>query len=117
MAAFTSNAKVRAMVESIVPKRIASRLPLGSPFEVARLHQRRVQIEVVRHYGRTQDADGDIQHAGIEDDLRRRDKESLARCPAGLAGKINFQTEADPDHPDQGNHQCLDQAKPFLLQK
>src|SRR5207248_10053028 len=38
-------------------------------FELSRLHDARVQIEIVRHYGRTKDAHGDVKHSLIGDDL------------------------------------------------
>ena len=37
---------------------------------LARLHDRRVQIQVVRHHRRAQDADRDVEHLGIAQDLR-----------------------------------------------
>ncbi len=38
----------------------------------ARLHDRGVQIEIMRHHGRADDADRDVEHLRIGDDLGRR---------------------------------------------
>jgi len=47
---------------------IASRLPSGAALVVAALHDRRVQVEIVRHDCCAQNADGDIEHGGVGDD-------------------------------------------------
>ena len=49
---------------------------------LARLHDRRVQVEVVRHHGGPEDADGDVEHVAVAQDLRRRDESKGDRPPA-----------------------------------
>ena len=65
IAALMKNAKSSATVESRVAKRIASRFDAGSVPHLPRLHDGRVQVEVVRHHRGAQDADGDVEHRGI----------------------------------------------------
>ena len=65
------SANISATVESIVAKRIASRLALVRVAVLPRLHDRRVQVQVVRHHRRAEDADGDVEHVGIAQDRRR----------------------------------------------
>ena len=62
MAALIKRANMRAKVESIVANLIASRFPAGDALEIARLHDGGMQIEVMRHDGRAQDADADVEH-------------------------------------------------------
>ena len=52
-----------------------------------RLHDRRVQVQVVRHHGRAEDADGDVEHLRVPEDLRRRDEpaDDARRGPASPA--------------------------------
>ena len=45
----------------------------------AGLHDRGVQIEVMRHHRRADDADRDVEHLGIGDDLGRRHKAAQHR--------------------------------------
>ena len=70
IAALISRASASARVESIVAKRIASRLPASGRRVAARLHDRRVQVEVVRHHRRADDADGEVEHRRVGDDAR-----------------------------------------------
>ena len=56
------SANISATDESMVANRIASRLLACGVAILARLHDRRVQVEVVRHDGGAEDADGDVEH-------------------------------------------------------
>ena len=38
--------------------------------EFARLHDRRMQIEIMRHHRRADDADADVKHLLVRDNLR-----------------------------------------------
>src|SRR5580693_4864317 len=76
-----------------------------------------MQIKIVRHYRGPEDADRDIQHSGITNDLRGRDEKSLGNAQQAGLGEEYLQSEADPDHPNERNHERLDQAKSLLLQK
>ena len=44
-------------------------LALVGPLEPAGLHDRGMQVEIMRHHGRAEDADGDVEHLGIGHDL------------------------------------------------
>ena len=48
----------------------------------ARLHDRRMQIKIMRHHRRAEDADGDVEHLLVRDDSRTRDEpdEHRRRC-------------------------------------
>ena len=73
--ALTNSASISAMVESVVAHLIASRRALVGARVGAGLHDRGVQIEVVRHHGGADDADGDVEHRRVGDDLARGDEE------------------------------------------
>ena len=62
MAALTRKATDRAMTVSIVLKRIARVTAASSAVQLPRLHQGRMQIEIVRHHRRADDADGHDDH-------------------------------------------------------
>ena len=62
IAALMKKAKSSATVESSVANRIASRLRRRIGPHAPRLHDGRVQIEVVGHHRGAQDADGDVEH-------------------------------------------------------
>ena len=61
IAELISSASDSAMVLSMVAKRIASRLAARSFSVVAGLHHGGVQVEVVRHHRRAEDAHGDVE--------------------------------------------------------
>ena len=62
-AALTKKAPLSATTESMVLKRTPGSDPRGRLADAARLHQRRVQVEVVRHHGGAEDADRQEQRA------------------------------------------------------
>jgi hypothetical protein len=45
-----------------------------SPFERSGLHDRGMQVEIMRHHRRANDPDGDVELIGIGGDFRRRDE-------------------------------------------
>ena len=49
------------------------------PLEFARLHDRGMQIEIMRHDGRAEDADRDVEHARIGQNFGPRDETRPAR--------------------------------------
>src|SRR6266699_1152329 len=61
--------------------------------EVARLHDRGVQIEIVRHHGGAEDSDSDVEHAAITENLRRGDKEPLHDAEHARPRKKNYKAE------------------------
>ena len=66
--------KAKRQRDRRVEEREAHRLALArrpSP-RTPRLHDRRVQIQVVRHHRRAEDADGDVEHLAVGDDVRGR---------------------------------------------
>ena len=72
MAALINSANISASVESMVANLMACAFTGGVQFIAAGLHDGRMQIQVVRHDGGAQNADRDVKHAGIGNDLRRR---------------------------------------------
>ncbi len=70
----------------------------------------------MRHHRRPQDADRDVEHAGIGHDLRCRD-ESFCDAQKIRPRSDQFLGEASADHHDQGDDQRLDVAEAFVLQK
>ena len=64
------SANISATVESIVANLMASRLAFGVLLVFPRLHDRRVQVKIVRHHRRAENADGDVKHLRVRHDLR-----------------------------------------------
>ena len=62
----------------------------------SRLHDAGVQIQIVRHYGRAEDSDGDVQHLAIAEDFRARNDSLGGFAPQGLREK-NFVGETCGD--------------------
>ena len=88
----------------------------GAPFggrgsDAAGLHQRGMQVEIVRHHGGAQDADGHIEAVVIE-----------ARDQAGdhfrgrRFGQQNLDEEADADQRDQAEDESFELADAVVLQ-
>jgi len=114
MAAFTSSAKVRAMVNR------SSRIGLLRVFlwEWVRSSlsvQRRVQVEIVRHHCRTEDADGDVQHSRVTNNLRRGDEEPFRDSEQTRPGKQDFQSEAAPITPMSEITRASTKRNPFVV--
>ena len=117
IAALMKSANISATAESIDAKRIASRLLSARVAVLARLHDRRVQVEVVRHHRRAEDADRDVEHVGVAQDLGARDEAERRRRPAsGRASQSS--TANDPAiSDDQRDDQRLDVAEAAVLQE
>src|SRR5205814_8706361 len=88
-----------------------------SSIEVARLHDRGVQIEIVRHHGGAEDSDGDVEHAAITENLRRGDKEPLHDAEHARPRKKNLKPEANADGCYENDYQCLQKTKAPLLEE
>ena len=73
-----------------VDRRIADRLAAAGEVVAVfpRLHDRRVQIEVVRHHRRAEDADRDVEHVVIAHDLGRRQQPAGDLAPGRRATAI-----------------------------
>ena len=84
IAALTKKAMVRATIESMVLKRTALRMDGFVLLQLAALHQGRVQVQVVRHYGRADDADGDVQHPRLTKVRRHQRPSHLQKTGLGL---------------------------------
>ena len=72
---------------------VAHGLPLvgGGRADVARLHQRGVQVEVVRHHGRAEDAERDVERLGAGQ--RRHQHAERDAAPVGL-GEEDLQSRS-----------------------
>ena len=90
------------------------RFPRGVLLVFARLHDRRVQVKVMRHDCRAQNADGDIQHLRVLDDFKPGHKPAQDFREVGF-GKNDFSHETAADGEDQGDDQRLDVTKAFVL--
>ena len=72
IAPLRKSANISATVESMTEKPTASCRLFDVVAVLPRLHDRRVQVQVVRHDRRAEDADRDVEHVGIADDLGAR---------------------------------------------
>jgi hypothetical protein len=82
---------------------------------LARLHDRRVQVEVVRHHRRAEDPDGDEQHVGIADDVRCRHE---ARDDPGQARLREEEFDRKParNADDERDHHRFEHPEAVLLE-
>src|SRR5215211_8987105 len=83
--------------------------------ELACLHNGGVQIQIMRHYRRPQNANADVQHSLICDDSRARDESAKNASHAGLR-EDNLRSETTADDRNQSNDDRLDVTKTFGLQ-
>ena len=104
------------MVESVVAHLIASRRPSSVRSIGAGLHDRGVQIEIMRHHGRADDADRDVEHLGIGDDLGRRHKAAQHRRDRRRRGS-DLDRKADRDHDQQRDDEGFEEAKALVHQQ
>ena len=111
-------ARPSAIVLSSVAKRIASRLPRSSRSKPPGLDDRAVQIEVVRHHRRADDADRDVQHRRVGDDLRRAGLKPAAYC--GDAARLRQLASSTAKQPammiSKRDDERLELAEPALLE-
>jgi hypothetical protein len=83
--------------------------------EPAGLHEGGVQVEVMRHHGRPEDADGQIKHGRVGDDIDAGDQPAGQAAPARLRQE-ELGGEAEADHGHQGKNDRLDAAVAASLQ-
>src|SRR5690349_14900280 len=88
---------------------------LRSLLELARLHDRRVEVKIVRHHRRSNDADADVKHFLVRDDVRAGHKTEYHADKVWF-GKDQLRSETTGDGCDERNHQRLDVTKPLLLE-
>ena len=81
----------------------------------ARLHNGRVQVQVVRHHGGAHNADGQVQRARLLQPFQAGHKAHRHAKPVRLRhGQLHHKTAANRQH--QAQHNCLDPAKACALQ-
>ena len=107
---------VRATVESMVLKRIARRMDGFVLLQLAALHQRRVQVQIVRHHRRADDADGHVHHSRLAKVRRDQRLSHLQEAGLGLRQNEDLDEVADADGGDQQHHDGLDGPHPEPLQ-
>ena len=88
----------------------------GVLLELARLDNGRVQVKIVRHDGRANDADGDVEHVLIFEDLRTGD-ETQKQGRDVRFGKEQFRRETTGDGRNERDDQRFNVTKPLGLQE
>ena len=83
---------------------------------IAGLHQPRMQIEIMRHDGGPENAERQIKHFAIGQNIGGRRKPAQHRAPIGI-GHCDLHRKADRDHPQHGHDKCFDPAKAEGLQR
>ena len=117
IAALMKSADMSAKDESMVAKRIASRLPSKVSRVAARLDDRRVQVQVVRHHGGAEDADGDVEHAAVAAGSRVCGMKPTAELRRGAASRARFPRRSYPAMRTMSAiDQRLDVAEAVVLQ-
>ena len=81
----------------------------------ARLHDRGVEVEIVRHDGRAENAEREIEHVRIGDDLRAR-HEAAEHARKFRPRENELRHEAEGDDRKQRDDERLDPAKALVLQ-
>ena len=84
--------------------------------QLAALHQGRVQVQVVRHYGGADDADGDVDHPGLTKVRRNQRSSHFQKAGLGLRENKELDEVADGDGGHQKHDHRLDGAHPEALQ-
>jgi hypothetical protein len=84
--------------------------------KAARLHDRGMQIEVVRHDRRAEDTDRDVEHRGIGDDLRARHEATRDVHHVRLR-QYQFHDEATGDDDQQCDDERLQLAEAALVKE
>ena len=86
--------------------------------EVARLHDGGVEIEIMGHDRRAEDADADVEHLRVGENRGMRDEaaQDAADAPLPEAGPEDLDGEADRDRANEGDDERLDQAEAAILQ-
>ena len=118
IAALMKSANISATDESMVAKRIASRLPSCVSRVLARLHDRRVQVEVVRHHRRAEDADGDVEHLAVARGSPARGMKPASDRRRGRACESQSSIANEPAmSEDQRDDERFDVAEAVVLQE
>ncbi len=81
----------------------------------ARLHDAGMQIEIVRHDGRAENAERQIEHFRIADDLGRREEALDHGAPLRI-GQEDLHAETQRDDAEQRDDEGFDPAEAELLQ-
>ena len=83
-------------------------------FKLPRLHNRRVKIEIMWHDRGSDDADADVKHLLVHDDVRARHKTGQHTQKVWF-GQDQLGCEASGDGRDQNDNKRFDVTKTFLL--
>src|SRR5207253_2231937 len=78
--------------------------------DVPRLHQGRVQVQVMGHHGRADDADGNVDHVRIAKPRPDQCLAHLRKVGRGLRKHEQLDEIADTDGGDEDQHHRFDQA-------
>ena len=81
----------------------------------ARLHDGGVQVEIMRHHGRAENAHGEVEHLRVAHDLDRRREAEDHLAHVGLRHG-DLDGEAGGDHQQRAHDEGLDPAKAEVLQ-
>ena len=101
-----------------IDRRVADRFGLARRRVgvLPRLHDRGVQIEVVRHHRGAEDADGDVQHLRVAQDAAARDEAGGDRGEIG-AREPHLDGERPGDGQDEPDDERFDVAEAAVLQE
>src|SRR5262249_46355260 len=83
---------------------------------VARLHNTRVEIEIVRHDGGAKDPDGDVKHFAVFQNFDTRNEAHSGFFPEGLCEE-DFVSKARADCRDESDDKDLNEAETTPLQE
>src|SRR6516164_11775739 len=103
------NSRVDCTEEDCLP------LTFRCRFEMARLRNRRMENQIMRHDRGTKNPDCHIEHLAVVQDVRRRYTPQRHRSKAWL-GQKDLNREAHANYADKSEHQGFDQTKSFVLQ-
>ena len=112
------SADISATVESMRGEADRLALALARVLVLARLHDRRVQVQVVRHHRRAEDADGDVEHRRGLRRISARGMKPAATAPRSGLARARARSANEPAmSDDQRDDERLDVAEAVVLQE
>ena len=75
-----------------------------------------MQIEIMRHHGRAQNAEREVEHLPVAQDVRSRREAFDHRAPIGI-GERDLHRKAGRDYPEHRDHKGFDPTEAERLQR
>src|SRR5689334_10425013 len=107
-------AQGESRIENGVTDGLAALARFGT--EGARLHEARMEIEIVRHNGGAEDTDCDVKHFAVTENVSVRQK-TVGRFEPERPGEKDFVSEATANRKDESDNKGLEHAEAAALEQ